>query len=146
MTAKAKTVHKKKTSGTRCRKTVSRARPVKKKAKKKTKKKISRIRAARGPEFADTFKKGDGRLYLPPDKKTAISKPVAPSKIQAGIQNARTELQGLLEELADLSDGLSLASVELEVSFSADGKFLGVGVGGATSIKVAFAPQADHHE
>lgn len=65
---------------------------------------------------------------------------VAPSKIQAGLAKARGEIQGIAESLESFSDGLQLSEIELQVSFSADGKFLGVGVGGATTITIKLKP------
>lgn len=114
---------------------------AKKKATKKAKKKVKRSRPV--PAFASEYQRGDGRLLLPNRHRDSTNGPVAPSKIQNGIDIARGELRGIVESLNDVSDGLSVAGIELEVSFSADGKFLGIGVGGATSIKVAFAPSDD---
>ncbi len=69
--------------------------------------------------------------------------PVPPDKIRSGLSKARTEIQKLMEALSELTEGYTVSEIELAASFNADGKFLGIGVGGATTIKVRFRPEDD---
>ena len=71
---------------------------------------------------------------------TMASEPVLPKKIRSGIERSKEEISKLMKELSDLTDGYEIKEIELAVSFSADGKFLGIGVGGATTIKIRFMP------
>jgi hypothetical protein len=66
--------------------------------------------------------------------------PVAPAKIRSGLSKARDEIKKLMEALSELTEGYTVSEIELAASFNADGKFLGIGVGGATTIKVRFRP------
>lgn len=79
-----------------------------------------------------------GRLFAPVSR----SAPVVPaSKIKSGIRSARRQIEESLEEVLEIFTGpYRISQIELEISFSADGKFLGFGVGGATSMKVVIAP------
>ena len=72
---------------------------------------------------------------------TGTSQPVSPSKLNAGLKTAATEIRSLLNSFEALADGYAVAELELAVSFSADGKFLGIGVGGATSMTVRLRPK-----
>ena len=78
-----------------------------------------------------------GGLLIPKDHK-----PVPPKKIESGISKAKKEIESLMESLSDLTDGYQVAEIELAASFSADGKFLGIGVGGATTISIKFKPES----
>ena len=71
---------------------------------------------------------------------TKTTEPVSPGKISSGIAKSKEEISKLMKELGDLTDGYEIKEIELAVSFSADGKFLGIGVGGATTIKIRFIP------
>lgn len=71
----------------------------------------------------------------------AIDTVVETSKLKTGLKKAQKEVQELLDDWTDMSDGYEVSEVTLSVSFSADGKFLGVGVGGATSIEIKLKPK-----
>jgi hypothetical protein len=75
-----------------------------------------------------------------PSHSEAIDTVIEPSKLVEGIKRAKREIQGVVNELADFADGYDVTEVSLEVSFNADGKFLGVGVGGATSLQLKLKP------
>lgn len=63
------------------------------------------------------------------------------SKLRKGLTAAQTEIKESLQEIATLlTHDFEVSEIELSISFSADGKFLGFGVGGATSIKVKIRP------
>ncbi len=80
---------------------------------------------------------------LIPAKVTEEVTPVPPAKIRSGLSKARNEIKKLMEALSELTEGYTVAEIELAASFNADGKFLGIGVGGATTIKVRFRPEED---
>lgn len=87
------------------------------------------------PSFAERFKyKGD--LYLPDDKY------VEPTVLKNGIEKAKGHIRSLVDELAKMvvADGHKISEIELSISFDARGTFLGIGVGGATSIKIKIVP------
>jgi len=67
---------------------------------------------------------------------------VEPSAIAKGIERAKKQIQSMIAEFAKIvvGDGHKITEIELSVSFDASGKFLGVGVSGATSIKIKIAP------
>ncbi|MBI3790920.1 MAG: hypothetical protein HY275_08575 [Gemmatimonadetes bacterium] len=73
----------------------------------------------------------------------SVVAPVPASKLRAGIRAARTQIDESLDELVQVLAGpYRIKSIEVQVSFSAEGKFLGFGVGGATSIKLVIEPDA----
>jgi hypothetical protein len=81
---------------------------------------------------------GDG-LLVPQD--TVIEKPISPKKMQDGIRSAQLQIKKTLNELAQIfTEDLELSEVELTLSFSAEGKFLGFGAAGKFSIKVKVKP------
>lgn len=80
---------------------------------------------------------------LIPAKVTEEVTPVPPAKIRSGLSKARNEIKKLMEALSELTEGYTVSEIELAASFNADGKFLGIGVGGATTIKVRFRPEED---
>jgi hypothetical protein len=62
-------------------------------------------------------------------------------KLKEGMAKAQSEIRESLQELASvLTMDFEISEIELSISFSADGKFLGFGIGGATSIKVKIKP------
>ncbi|MBV2100961.1 MAG: hypothetical protein KUF78_18885 [Candidatus Thiodiazotropha sp. (ex Lucina aurantia)] len=81
----------------------------------------------------------DGETILTP---TRLEKPISPSKLQAGFRKAKKEIDKMLNELTDsLTDNYVISEIELTASFSADGSFLGFGVGGAATITIRIKPQ-----
>jgi hypothetical protein len=78
----------------------------------------------------------EGGIYVKQDLA-----PVPTTKLSKGIDKAKAEIQKLLKEFASImTSEFGVTEIELAVSFSADGKFLGVGIGGAASIKVRIKP------
>ena len=60
------------------------------------------------------------------------------------MAKAQSEIRESLQEItAALSMNFEISEIELSISFSADGKFLGFGVGGATSLKIKIRPSGD---
>ena len=85
-------------------------------------------------------RRGDGgaALWLPED-----IAPVPVVKLQKGLAAARDDLQGILGEIVEtFTEDYRIAEIELSVSFNAEGKFLGIGIGGEASITVRIAPTA----
>jgi hypothetical protein len=67
--------------------------------------------------------------------------PVPPGKLRSGIAEAHREIQRTLAQvLAAFSGDFEIAEIEITASFSAEGKFLGFGVGGAASVKLKIRP------
>lgn len=63
------------------------------------------------------------------------------SKLRKGFSASQVEIKESIQEIATLlSLDFEVSEIELSISFSAEGKFLGFGVGGATSIKVKIRP------
>ena len=68
---------------------------------------------------------------------TGASVVIPPSKLQEGIRKAKEEISQAIQTINDVLNANSLDSeIELSVSFNAEGKFLGFGVGGAFSLKI----------
>jgi len=62
-------------------------------------------------------------------------------KLRRGLPEARRQLEETIGHFLDaLGDGYDIAEIELSASFSADGKFLGFGVGGAASMTLRIRP------
>lgn len=112
--------------------------PHKKVAKKKAKKKVAKKKPKKKP-LPPGYRKRTSGLVVPSDVES-IDTVVEPSRIVSGLRSAKSEVANLIDELDDFAEGYDVSEVSLEVSFSADGKFLGVGVGGATSIGLKLIP------
>ena len=115
------------------KRTVRRSVAKKKASKVAAKKKVGRKKTPQG------YSKSSGGVLVP-EKGNTVETPVPPSKIRAGLANSKNELEKLMEDLSDMTDNYTVSEIELAVSFSADGKFLGVGIGGASTIKIRFRP------
>jgi hypothetical protein len=80
-----------------------------------------------------------GGIFVPQD--TVKSSVTSASKLREGMAKAQTEIRESLQEIAaTLSMDFEISEIELSISFNADGKFLGFGVGGATSLKIKIKP------
>jgi hypothetical protein len=129
--------------------------PAKKKVTPDTKKKAAKRRPRKKPERAKKtpaarrgrkvplgYLQSAGGLLIPAKMSEEVT-PVPPEKIRSGLSKARDEIKKLMEALSELTEGYTVSEIELAASFNADGKFLGIGVGGATTIKVRFRPDDD---
>lgn len=89
------------------------------------------------------FKKlPSGELLVPDSFETANV--VSSNKLVAGIEASHDQIKKTLRNLTSVFvEDFEVAEIELAVSFSADGKFLGFGVGGAMSVKVKIRPMQD---
>lgn len=120
---------------------------AKKKAPKRRprKKPVSRKRktpSRKGRKVPLGYLQSAGGLLIPAKVGEEVT-PVPPAKIRSGLVKARDEIKKLMEALSELTEGYTVSEIELAASFNADGKFLGIGVGGATTIKVRFRPEDD---
>ena len=78
-------------------------------------------------------RRGSGLLV--PESTDGQSQLVPASKLEKGVADAKDRMKDIIYDIAStLDDEFELRDVEFQASFSADGKFLGFGVGGATSI------------
>ena len=81
---------------------------------------------------------GSQGLALPPSR----SAPLPAARLRTGLKEARRQIDESLDELLGIVAGpYYIDSIELQVSFSADGKFLGFGIGGATSLTLTIKPE-----
>ncbi|HHQ4453414.1 hypothetical protein V6S06_13460 [Aeromonas hydrophila] len=100
-------------------------------------KKRESINAPKPPGYTES----KGGLYVPDDGSSSY---VATGKLQAGIESAKEQIKGTLKNIASLfTQDFEVSEIELSVTFSADGKFLGFGTGGAMSAKVKIRPSND---
>lgn len=66
---------------------------------------------------------------------------VEPSQLRKGITKAKDEINDLIQEVIDTSTSdYDIHEIEFAASFSADGKFMGIGVGGAATITFRIRP------
>jgi hypothetical protein len=71
-----------------------------------------------------------------------IKQPVPASKIQIGFKKAKVEINSLIQEITStMVESYTISEIELTASFSADGNFMGFGIGGAASIKIKIKPE-----
>ncbi|HVN77021.1 MAG TPA: hypothetical protein VMT19_11935 [Thermoanaerobaculaceae bacterium] len=71
------------------------------------------------------------------------SRTVPSTKLLKGLKAAKKQIEGAIDELASImTNDYHISEIEISVSFDADGKFLGFGVGGAASVKVTIKPRA----
>ena len=115
------------------RTTIERRKEVATKKKAAAKKKS----AAKRKTAARYSRSSNSGLYLPTDH----AEPVDASKLRSGIREAKREIGLLLDDLSNLSDDLDVSEIELTASFDVQGKFLGIGVGGATAIAIRLKPK-----
>ena len=81
-----------------------------------------------------------GRLFVP----AQITEPVPANKLRAGMKEVKRQIDETLSDLIEsLTGNYGIKEVKLVASFSADGRFLGFGVGGAASIEITICPTDD---
>lgn len=79
-----------------------------------------------------------------PETKLSSSNAIPASKLKRGLVTARRQLDETLSDiLHNLTGDYEIAEIKLNASFSADGKFLGFGVGGAMTIEITVRPCRD---
>jgi hypothetical protein len=103
---------------------------------KKAAPKFSAKAAAKAPKF-EPLPPGyrlQNNLYVP-------GTIVQASALKKGFESAKKEIRAMVDEIAGImNNDYKIGEIELMVSFSADGKFMGFGVGGATSMKIKIVP------
>ncbi len=130
--SRKKAAKKKAGKGTSTKKAPARRKPAKRPSKKKSKKK----KVSKAPSG---YRRNPLGEVLIPDG-DSIDTIVPPSKIMGGFEQAQKEIKNLLDSMTEFAEDYEVAEISLSVSFSADGKFLGFGVGGATSMKIKLTP------
>ena len=74
-------------------------------------------------------------------KENDLPKPVDASSLRKGLEKARRDVKSMINETANIMTAqYNIRGLELSVSFNAEGKFMGFGVGDAASIKIKIAP------
>jgi hypothetical protein len=77
-----------------------------------------------------------------PEKKPDYTKAVEASALIGGLRHSKTEITTVLREFAAMATtDYRVNEIELSLSFGSDGRFLGFGTGGATSVKIRIAPK-----
>lgn len=70
--------------------------------------------------------------------------PVPPGKLRKGLADAKRELDHSLQEVVEtLTGSYGIKEIKLTMSFSAEGKFLGFGAGGAFAMEITVCPKDD---
>ena len=107
---------------------------------KKSSKKVGAMRSVKkaAPKFsAKAVAKAPKVIPLPPlgyklqNNLYVPDKIVQASALRKGFESAKKEIRAMVDEIAGImNDDYKIGEIELMVSFSADGKFMGFGVGG----------------
>lgn len=125
----------KKTTKKTTKKKVSKKKVAKKGAARRAKKTAAKKKATRRPLG---YIRTDGNLLIP----ASAAEPVPASKLRKGLTSARDEINRMLDDMVSgMTENYVISEIELAASFSADGKFMGFGVGGATTIKITVKPE-----
>jgi hypothetical protein len=118
---------KKHTAIKRFKKTASKKSPTKKVAKKAVSKSV------RG---YSQYQRG---LHLPDlSKENLTVQIVKPSKLVEGIRRAKDDISSVVAEITSIPN---VSAIEFTLGFSFDGKFMGFGLGGDTSVKITITPE-----
>jgi hypothetical protein len=145
---KKKTVARKQAAKAPARKKVVKPSSGRKVAKAAAKKKVVKPKVAK-PKVAKrraAAKRPPGYVYtesglVVPEGSVDL---VAAGKLSQGMARATKEIRRLVDTVVeDLSGTADVQEIELEASFSADGKFLGFGVGGAVTVRISIVPEGD---
>ena len=113
---------------------------VKKAAVKPASKKVTATRF--GGKAEPGFKPSKGGILVPEGNNSPSY--VTTGKLQAGIESAKDQIKGTLQNIASVfTQDFEVSEIELSVTFTADGKFLGFGTGGAMSVKVKIHPSKE---
>lgn len=90
------------------------------------------------PKAERGFERTSSGLFVPEKTKT----PVPASKLRTGFKNAKNEINSVIEEFVSaMTQNYVISEIEFSASFSADGKFMGFGIGGAATIKIKIKPE-----
>ncbi|MBA4417525.1 MAG: hypothetical protein C0392_06410 [Syntrophus sp. (in: bacteria)] len=82
--------------------------------------------------------------FVPGEKRPIAAeqpKTVSAAALKRGFERAKDEITGMCDEISALmTSRYNIGEVELTVSFSSNGDFIGFGAGGAASIKITIIP------
>ena len=68
-------------------------------------------------------------------------KPVPATKLQRGFKKAKDEIKKMIQEIAEImTEDYKISEIQLSASFNAKGEFIGIGVGGSTTITLKITP------
>jgi len=112
-------------------------------AKKATKKVARKVAARRPVAKRRAIPRKPAGYSAAPGSKILVptASVVEPSKLYKGITKAKDEINDLIQEIIDTSTAdYEIHEIEFAASFSADGKFMGIGVGGAATITFRIKP------
>jgi len=109
----------------------------KSKAEKSKNKGVAAKKAARTlPKEVTTWQALNNGVLVPGN-----ATPIPVSKFREGFKRAKPEITSIIDEFTStMTESYNITEIELSVSFSADGKFMGFGIGGAASIKIKIKP------
>jgi hypothetical protein len=104
----------------------------------------ARKRPARGKKVSDLapqvagYVRSTGGVLVPVNLPQQV---VPASKIKRGFAEAKRQFDSTIAEvIREFGDGYEIAEIEVSASFSADGKFMGFGAGGAAAITLRIRP------
>ena len=88
------------------------------------------------------YKKQEGSLVATAETTQSVKKgkPVAVDKVIEGLEAAVGKIEDIISVINCSLQSSDISEVELTISFDAQGKLLGIGVGGATSITIRIKP------
>ncbi|WP_152560418.1 hypothetical protein [Arenimonas donghaensis] len=114
---------------------VAKKKPAKKAAQKKASRDFIAIKRAI-PKRPKGYTNAPGSKVLIP-----AGSVVEPGKLMRGLTKAKDEIDALIQEIIDTANTeYEIHELEFAASFSADGKFMGIGVGGAATITFRIRP------
>lgn len=107
----------------------------------KTAKKGAPTSQKRYAEAPSGFVKTGRAGLVVPESASHTGNTVPAGKLKRGISSARDKIDETLAELVDALKGdYEIAEIKINASFSAEGKFLGFGIGGAMSVEITVRP------
>lgn len=84
---------------------------------------------------------GSAKILMP-TRLAPVKKVVSPGVLQAGIERSKVQLVETLSALSSIfTDEYEVGEIGVSISFSVDGKFLGFGTGGATTLNIKIKPR-----
>jgi len=106
-----------------------------------TKPKVSKsaaVRPASQSKKEDFHTINDGGIAVP----FSMIGIVPVSKLEAGLEKAQIEALKLVRSFSKFATAeYTVKEIEVSLSFDANGKFLGIGIGGAASVKMKLSPK-----
>ena len=94
------------------------------------------------PRGPTGLKRSPAGLYIPAALVSDSSEGVvSAAKLQKGLAAAKKQITNMIQEIVDTAtEDYEISEIEFAASFSADGKFMGFGVGGEATIVIRIRP------